>query len=984
MSRSQQFITTTTSSQHMQVHQSFERDDRVSQAITEFLKMSEQGESVDLDALLAKYADVADELAACIETFDFMRNVAPQLTEQHVGEDRCSSPSILPLANLGDFRLVREIGRGGMGVVYEAVQLSLNRRMALKVLPFAAMLDMQQLNRFKNEARAAATLDHPNIVRVHSVGEERGVHYYAMQLVNGQSIAEFIASRRQPSGRPALESGLHHAQTVDQYSTDQQQSADGLGRSEAEVDTRQVARLSTMPDSNTKEYFREVARIGVKAARALEHAHENGIIHRDIKPGNLLLDTECNLYVTDFGLARMGTDSGMTMTGDLVGTLRYMSPEQTRAQQVVIDHRTDIYSLGATLYELLALRPAFPQQDHQELLLHIAVEDPLRLRRLNLDVPIELETIVSKAMEKSPHDRYESMRDLAQDLEHYLVNKPIQAKPASSLQVVKKWIKRHSTAVRFTVAALLLALCAGFAGVAWQNKTRLELLEESLGLLAEVGMNHLEKEEFQEAEGRLEDAYELALFGLPNSDRVLPNLRYGLGKARYELGKQESAREVLEPLKNTLLAKDENNRQRALGKHLLATLELKMGDYEAALPLLEDVESYLESVDGPDSDFTALVRSDLADALSLAGQHQRAMRVARQALSQVVKQRWEREWVEGCVLTRSAYRALCDAHNRAGKQAELLAELERVHDEIAKESSDWSASWFVGYGLMVADRLPEQHRAYMLDWYLRRIYLTNGRHKVLKPLLGHHIEYFKRSEFNRPAKSQYSGIMFNGNNSFAHLPTVYFNGNSPWTLEVYATPTRESAESMLISCCEAGGIGIGISPEGKWRFLLGDGQNGGETPGATYVVAKSRKPVEYGKRQHIAGVWAGNEIRLYLNGQLQEHLPVNAEAVRRYLIGSTFTLGADPGVGCSVQGSFFSGAIESVRISRSNLFTSNFTPADELTPVESTIVAIDFRNDIDDPTPADGEKSLFGFDQSGFKNHAWIANAVPQEAGKEP
>jgi hypothetical protein len=349
-----------------------------------------------------------------------------------------------------------------MGVVYEAEQISLRRRMALKVLPFAGRLDPQRLKRFKNEARAAATLDHPNIVAVHSVGEERGVHYFAMQLVEGQSLAQLIAELRRSRGLVA-ESGIGF-QSVETAGND----VDSHDRLEAyptpSTDTVHDAQatISTIPSFDSREYYQTVARLGEQAARALDHAHQNGIVHRDVKPGNLMVDAAGKLWVTDFGLARMESESGVTLSGDLLGTLAYMSPEQALAQRVVVDHRTDIYSLGATLYELLTLRPPYSGKDRQELLKKIAFEEPRRARQFNRLIPPDLETIVNKAMEKDAVDRYKSAVDLADDLRRYLEDRPIVARRISLGVLARKWLRRH-TAMVATLAAVLLLAVAGLA-----------------------------------------------------------------------------------------------------------------------------------------------------------------------------------------------------------------------------------------------------------------------------------------------------------------------------------------------------------------------------------------------------------------------------------------------------------------------------------------------------------------------------------------
>ena len=315
---------------------------------------------------------------------------------------------------LGDFRLLREIGRGGMGVVYEAEQISLGRRVALKVLPFAAVLDSRQIARFKHEAQAAGQLNHPNIVSVFAVGVERGVHYYAMQYIDGQPLDHVVAEmqqRRKP------------------------ESAD---RTKPLPSVRFAARprnnqLLTSRAANSSEYIRGVVGIGIDAARALHAAHESGIVHRDIKPSNMLLDGNGKIWVTDFGLARCASDATLTRTGDLIGTMRYMSPEQATGQMAQVDHRTDIYSLGATLYEMLTLEPAIAGEDGQALLRQIERHDPLPPQQLQPKVPLDLQTVIMKGMAKRREDRYATANEFADDLQRMLEGKPIVAHPPTLL-----------------------------------------------------------------------------------------------------------------------------------------------------------------------------------------------------------------------------------------------------------------------------------------------------------------------------------------------------------------------------------------------------------------------------------------------------------------------------------------------------------------------------------------------------------------------
>lgn len=326
---------------------------------------------------------------------------------------------------------------GGMGVVYEAVQLSLGRRVALKVLPFAAALNAKQLQRFQTEAHAAAQLHHTNIVPVHAVGCDRGVHYYAMQVIDGRPLDAVIKELR--VGAPT--SPLSPTADLKSSSTILPNSVHNTSRSIRPIDNH-----------------RAMARLGLQIAEALEYAHEAGVVHRDIKPANLLLDGKGNAWITDFGLAQVSTDTGLTQTGDIFGTLRYMSPEQAAGRRLDVDHRTDIYSLGATLYELLCHEPAFPGQDRQSLLNKILHEEPLPIRAIDKSIPEEIETIILKAMAKLPIERYTNAANLAEDLRRFLENRPILAQRPSLIDHGRKWIRRHPSVVWATVVVLFISV----------------------------------------------------------------------------------------------------------------------------------------------------------------------------------------------------------------------------------------------------------------------------------------------------------------------------------------------------------------------------------------------------------------------------------------------------------------------------------------------------------------------------------------------
>src|SRR5262245_59183649 len=407
--------------------------------VDELIARLQAGEAPDWPALAREHPESVPRLRSLAVALEALGDLSGAGDSALSGVAPASAEEDLVPGVLGDFHLLREVGRGGMGVVYEAEQVSLNRRVALKVLPLAATMDPRQLERFRHEARAAALLHHPHIVPVYGVGCERGVHYYAMQLIEGCSLAAVIDGRR-GCGLPTPSRGGDGAQT------------------------RPVAARATVPILDSPRPFRRIAELVAQAADALEYAHAMGVVHRDVKPANLLLDTGGNVWVTDFGLARLGEGPGLTVSGDLLGTLRYMSPEQALARHGLVDHRTDVYSLGATLYELLTLRPAVDGASKEEVLHRLAFEEPVAPRKLDRSIPAELETVTLKALAKDPQERYATARELTDDLRRWLTDRPILARPPGLLRRLRKWSQRHRPLVVVLGAFLILlvaALCLG-------------------------------------------------------------------------------------------------------------------------------------------------------------------------------------------------------------------------------------------------------------------------------------------------------------------------------------------------------------------------------------------------------------------------------------------------------------------------------------------------------------------------------------------
>jgi len=465
-------------------------DLRIVALAQEYAEALDRGERPDRAAFLQRYPEIADEVAACLEGLDLVRGgIGPRLSHDH---DFTGAPSHGSFSDrlqnpLGDFQIVRELARGGMGVVYEAIQLSLGRPVALKVLPFAATLDSRQLQRFKNEAQAAALLHHTNIVPIYAVGCERGVHFYAMQLIEGRSLAEVIKQLRdKDDSSPSASAAdvLGNVQGAPRDLRDQ--------RSTASIS----AALTAGGKSSNEAYFRRTAHLMAQAADALEHAHQQGVVHRDIKPGNLLINAHGNLWIADFGLAQFQADTtGLTRSGDLLGTLRYMSPEQTTGQRTLLDHRTDIYSLGATFYELLTLEPVFSAENRQSLLYQVLHQEPRAPRAVLASVPVELETIVLKTLNKNPADRYPSAAELAADIRRYINHQPIRARRASLLDRARKWARRHPSMVAAGVISWVVIAVASLA-TNWlisQEQRRTEAARHSEQLRAELAENRFQQ-----------------------------------------------------------------------------------------------------------------------------------------------------------------------------------------------------------------------------------------------------------------------------------------------------------------------------------------------------------------------------------------------------------------------------------------------------------------------------------------------------------
>ncbi len=557
----------------------------------EFAARYRAGERPPLQEYIDRYPALADDIR---ELFPAMVEMEQVREDHQEAAEQEAAPPAPALEQLGDFRILREVGKGGMGIVYEAEQVSLGRHVALKVLPRSMLLDSRAKRRFEREAKSAARLHHTNIVPVFGVGEQDGLPYYVMQFIQGLGLDEVLEELKrlqlgnartgtvlgsglrvsrnvgtgalQPGEEKPLPRGeLTAAHVARSLLTGAFEPASNGSNQDDAISESPVATVGTAPptpaaalplsDSFTlssssvvlpghsrdgskcrhrkASYWQSVASIGVQVAEALEYAHKQGVLHRDVKPSNLLLDTQGTVWVTDFGLAKAADDQqNLTHTGDVLGTLRYMPPEAFEGKT---DARSDVYSLGLTLYEMLAFRPAFDEKERNRLIKQVTHAEPVRLGKLNRAVPRDLETVVHKAIDRDPGRRYSRAADLAADLHRFLDDEPIQARRTSTTERLARWCRRNPM-IAGLAAALAVVFVLGFAGVAWkwQDAERQKVIAQAAEL-----------EEAKQKATAVEQS-ELATREAEQSRRLLYAADMNLAYRAWEAGDTGRARAMLE------------------------------------------------------------------------------------------------------------------------------------------------------------------------------------------------------------------------------------------------------------------------------------------------------------------------------------------------------------------------------------------------------------------------------------------------------
>lgn len=399
------------------------------------------------------------------EPFD---NLTPIPDPKQSGGSSDSPSSIFPKI-LGDFELLEVIGRGGMGTVYRARQRSLKRTVAVKVLSQQVSSSANAVVRFQREAQAAAKLHHQHIVPIFSLCEDNDVYFYAMELVEGPVLHSIIAAKHNGRATDVSASGAIADDLADTVLLTPNSTTT---TDPSLVDTQPLLSQNNPHDSAVKiqapstansddAHYLEVAKHMASVADALHYAHQQGVIHRDIKPHNLIFGVDGLLRITDFGLARLSEQPGVTVTGELIGSPLYMAPEQLKGDTGPADPRTDIYALGATLYEWLTFLPPYPGDTREQVISKILTTEALTVRTHDPDIPVDLETICAKAIERDVRHRYQTAAELRDDLQRYLAHKPIHARRAGVSTRIRKYARRHQLGLVGTAAAVIALILSG-------------------------------------------------------------------------------------------------------------------------------------------------------------------------------------------------------------------------------------------------------------------------------------------------------------------------------------------------------------------------------------------------------------------------------------------------------------------------------------------------------------------------------------------
>lgn len=616
---------------------------RLARILEECMLGLENGEAFDVEKLVGEHPELAEPLRRCLASLQTLHDAVQDLNETLPGDTG------EVFGHLGEFELNQVIGRGGMGVVYSAWQSSLNRQVAIKVMQSGSISHPNRLRRFQLEAQSAARLQHPNIVPIYAVGEESGVHYYAMQLIDGDS--------------------LEHC----------------------DVSQWEARNYGPLVDA------------AIDIGRALQHAHECGIVHRDIKPSNILLDSTGKVWITDFGLAHRLDGNSMTQSGDVLGTANYMSPEQALGRPV--DERTDIYSLAATLYEMATGRPAFPGARLQDILRKIESEEPVSPRQIKPSIPIDLETILLKGMSKDREDRYINAKAMVDDLIAFRDGLPIRGRRPTLAKIASKWIARHKLPFVMGLAGIAVALVVSLCALAKISSTKNRLtqaLNTSQTYLKNSNENYWQARKLldrwnekwipqlaaipsahEARSAMLEDTirfYESFLHQSELDPQLEPDLvstRIKLGQAYARAGKLELAVELLEKLlgdaDSSLSSLEVHGRPLAIAMNDLGLTHLRLNQLERAESMIRKSLLCYEQITSPEL-------TEPAAQLDLAAVHLNLARVLHKT----------GQLDESLTHVASAEQLLRAMLNTKSRDVEVVSKLALVldHKAVCLENSD--------------------------------------------------------------------------------------------------------------------------------------------------------------------------------------------------------------------------------------------------------------------------------------------------------
>lgn len=620
------------------------QDERIADLAENYLERKRRGEEIKLDSFIQDYPELADELADYIHLLVLMDGTKPPQTRQTTR------------GRIGDYRLERMIGQGGMGFVFEAIQESLGRKVALKLMKQTAS-DPAVLARFIREARAAARLHHTNIVGVYGVGIDQGEHYLALQYVPGISLDRLLHRLRKSSSGSTLKMKKPGSTIEGMNDNNSERQGQTTSSSDDSTLADQIIRKWTrLRVEEPDQYFRQMARLIANIGNALGHAHAHGILHRDVKPSNLLLDDEGVIWITDFGLARMSEEADLTQTGQMVGTLRYLAPERLRKRE---DHYSDQYSLAATLYELLTLKPVYDAQTSEEIMHKITTEEPVPPVRHVPSLPIDLQTIILKGLSRDPERRYASAVEFGDDLRRFAEGQPIRARRLNALQTAYRWAKRNPVVAGLS-AAVFISLLAGlivstaFFFKAEKDRIEAQNAEYRASYSAEQSKKALSamdsvlkfflSEVLEQAsplkKGRnvtLLEALQDATSSVPKRfghDPVLEALIHNyLGELYRDIGLAGDAVSQHRQAASLRVKELGEESPEAIGSlHNQALAELDAGKLKEAEPLLKKLLPHFEKQYGIEDHRTVTARNNLAAILEKLGKYDEAIPMQKQAL----------------------------------------------------------------------------------------------------------------------------------------------------------------------------------------------------------------------------------------------------------------------------------------------------------------------------------------------------------------